>query len=149
MGIGVTSSVYRLTLAGSDVPETLVLKLNALDEEAVFNATTLRLYEREVKFFDELCDRSPIRVPKGYGGGLADDGSSYFVLMEDVGEHRVVDQNEGMSLADAQRAVDALAVWHAKFWGDAQQYVDSGAAVSLDDDLYRAVQHHRRDLHPR
>ncbi len=139
VGIGVTSAVYRLTLTGNDVPDTLVLKLNALDEAAVVNGTMLRLYEREVKYFQGLCDRTPLHTPRGYGGQIESDGSKYYVLMEDMGEHRVVDQNEGMSLADAERSIDALARWHAEFWGDADQYVESGAAVCLADDLYKAV----------
>jgi len=42
VGIGVSSAVYRLRLAGEDVPETLVLKLQALDEAAVVGAAALR-----------------------------------------------------------------------------------------------------------
>ncbi len=139
VGIGVISSVYRLTLTGTDTPDTLIIKLKALDEAAVFNATTLRLYEREVKFFEDLRDRVPIRAPMGYGGGIVEGGSPYFVIMEDIGGNRFVDQNEGMTLADAQRSVDALARWHAEFWGDAERYVESGTAISLGDDLYKAV----------
>ncbi len=139
VGIGVSSAVYRLRLTGNDVPETLVLKLNALDEAAVFTCTMLRMYEREVKFFDALAERSPIRVPKGFGGALAQDGSAYYLLMEDMGGNREVDQTIGMELSDAERAIDAIAGWHAEFWGDAEQYVASGAAVSLADPIYPAV----------
>lgn len=139
VGIGVSSAVYRLTLSGSDVPDTLILKLAALDEAAVFTCTMLRMYSREVKFFDELVNRSPINVPAGFGGQSSDDGSSYFLLMEDMGGHRIVDQIVGMELADAERAVDELAKWHGTFWGDAERFVEAGAAVSLADPIYAAV----------
>jgi hypothetical protein len=55
VGIGVSSAVYRLRLQGDGVPETLVLKLQALDEAAVFTCTMLRMYTREVKFFEEIA----------------------------------------------------------------------------------------------
>lgn len=139
VGIGVSSAVYRLHLAGTDVPETLVLKLRALDEAAVFTSSMLQMYQREVKFFDELEGRAPIHVPKGFGGGLSDDGADYYLLMEDMGGHRAVDQNEGMTVADAERSIDELARWHAEFWGDADRYVASGAALSIGDDIYHGV----------
>ncbi len=43
VGVGVSSAVYRLHLSGDNVPDTLVLKLKALDEAAVFTSSTLRL----------------------------------------------------------------------------------------------------------
>ena len=109
VGIGVSSAVYRLKLQGDGVPDTLVLKLQALDEAAVFTSTMLQMYSREVKFFDELAGRSPIRVPKGYGGAISDDGSTYYLLMEDLGGYREVDQIVGMAIDDAERAIDELA----------------------------------------
>ncbi len=139
VGIGVSSAVYRLHLEGTDVPDTMVLKLHALDPAAVFTSSMLHMYEREVKFFDDLAGRSPIRVPCGYGGALSEDGATYYLLMQDVGGHRCVDQNLGMELADAERSVDALASWHAEFWGDTDRYIASGAAMSLSNDIYKAV----------
>ena len=139
VGIGVSSAVYRLRLHGDGVPETLVLKLQALDEAAVFTCTMLQMYSREVKFFDHVSGRSPIRVPEGYGGAVSDDGSTYYLFMEDMGGHREVDQNEGMDIEDAERAVDELAAWHAEFWGQAEPFVQSGAAVSLADEIYLGV----------
>ncbi|MGI9613776.1 MAG: phosphotransferase [Acidimicrobiales bacterium] len=138
-GLGVNSSVYRLHLQGDDVPETLVLKLKALDEAAVFTSMMMQMYAREVKFFDELADRSPIRVPKGYGSAVSDDGGSLYLLMEDMGSCRAVSQTEGLEIADAERAIDQLAAWHAAFWGGADRFVESGAALSLNHELYQGV----------
>lgn len=139
VGIGVSSAVYRLRLSGPGTPDSLVLKLKAFDEAAVFTSTMLRMYEREVKFFDELSAAAPIRVPKGYGGALAEDGSGYFLLMEDMGGHRAVDQIAGMDIADAERAIDALAKWHAAYWGLGEPHADSGAALSLNNEIYHGV----------
>lgn len=139
VGIGVSSAVYRLKLQGERVPETLVLKLQALDEAAVFTCSMLRMYAREVKFFDEVSGRSPIWVPEGYGGAVSADGAQYYLFMEDMGGHRVIDQNAGMEIEDAEVAVDALASWHAEFWRGAEPYVATGAAVSLADEIYQGV----------
>ncbi len=139
IGIGVSGAVYRSQLTGTDVPSTVVVKLPALAEEAVFTSTVLRMYIREVKFFDELAHKSPIRVPGCYFTAVDEETSQFVVVMEDMADVRVVDQTIGMDIADARRAVDELAAWHARFWGRSQALVDSGVAVSIGDPVYPAV----------
>lgn len=138
-GIGVSSAVYRVTCEGDGCPSSVVVKLKALDDAAVFTSTMLRMYVREVRFFDELATASPIRVPKGFGGRHNDDGSDYVLVMEDMGAMRIVDQNVGMSIQDAERCVDELAQWHATWWACADRFTESGAVVSLADPIYPAV----------
>jgi hypothetical protein len=139
VGIGVTSAVYRVHLTGPSCPGTLVMKLPALDEAAVFTSTVLRMYHREVGFFNHLADQSPIRVPKGYFGAIDEETAQFVVLMEDLGTKRSVDQLLGMELADTEQAIDALAAWHANWWGRADPIVESGLAIRLGDPLYPAV----------
>jgi len=138
VGIGVSSAVYRTSLSGFDAP-TLITKLPALAEEAVFTSSVLRMYIREVRFFQNLAQDSPIRVPQGYHG-MVDEATSQFVqLMEDMGSLRIVDQNEGMGIDDARQAVDELALWHAEWWGRADPIVERGDSVCLSDPVYPAV----------
>jgi len=138
-GIGMSSAVYRSRLTGDGVPETIVTKLPALSEEAVFTSTMLRMYIREVRFFEMMAADVPITVP-GCFHAHVDAGSSKFVLlMEDMGDLRMIDQIEGMDLSDAETAVDALAGWQATFWEACDPLLESGAAVSLADPIYPAV----------
>jgi len=139
VGIGVASAVYRLWLTGDGVPATMVMKLRAIDETAAFTSALLRMYQREVRFFSELAHRTPIRVPRCYAGLVSEDGADYALVMEDMGGNRVVDQNAGMDLADAEQAIDELAAHHATFWGDGDRYLSSGAALRTDDPIYPAV----------
>ena len=103
-GVGVSSAVYRSTLEGGDL-DSVVVKLPALAEEAVFTSTVLRMYIREVRFFENLAHQA-IRVPAGYHGAVDLETSQFVQVMEDMGSMRMVDQNEGMNIDDAQRAVD-------------------------------------------
>ena len=137
-GIGVSSAVYRSTLTGGAL-DSVVVKLPALAEEAVFTSAVLRMYIREVRFFENLADQSPIRVPRGYFGAVDEETSAFVQVMEDMGSMRIVDQNEGMSIDDAKRAIDELARWHAQWWGQADAVVDRGDAVCLSDPVYPAV----------
>ncbi len=139
VGIGVSGAVYRSRLTGTGVPETVVVKLPALAEEAVFTSTVLRMYIREVKFFNELAAHCPIRVPACHFAAVDEETSQFVVVMEDMADVRMVDQIAGMDIADAQQAVDELATWHAKFWGESQALVESGVAVSIGDPVYPAV----------
>ena len=62
-GIGVSSALYRCVLSGPNCPSSVVVKLPALDEAAVFTSTMLRMYIREANFFGSLCNEMPIGVP--------------------------------------------------------------------------------------
>lgn len=142
VGIGVSSALYRVVLDGPESetrPDTVVVKLPALDEAAVFTSTILRMYIREVGFFEELASRSPIRVPERYYADVDQETSRFVVVMEDMGGNRSVDQLQGMDLADAEVAVDALADWHATWWRSAEGLADAGLVVSLGDPIYPAV----------
>jgi hypothetical protein len=139
VGIGVSSALYRLRLAGEGCPESVIVKLPALDEAAVFTSTMLRMYLREVGFFRELSHQSPIRVPVCHHAAVDPDTSHFVLVMEDLGHLRVVDQVTGMSIVDAERAVDALAAWHATWWGQAEVLAERGLTVSLGDGIYKAV----------
>lgn len=138
VGIGVSSALYRLSLHGPNCPQTVVAKLPALTEEAVFTSTVLRFYLCEVNFFHELAEQSPIRVPVAYHAAV-DGDSAFVVLMEDLGSLRLVDQLAGMSLPDAETAVERLADWHATWWGHGDALAERGLVVSLADPIYPAV----------
>jgi aminoglycoside phosphotransferase (APT) family kinase protein len=138
-GIGVSSAVYRARLRGEGCPDTVVVKLPALDEAAVFTSTVLSMYLREVRFFTQLADQAPIRVPRCHHAASDDETSQFVVVMEDLSHLRVVDQLDGMSLEDAERAVDGLAAWHATWWGKADGLAEAGVTLSLGDPIYPAV----------
>jgi hypothetical protein len=138
-GIGVSSALYRVSLEGNDCPATVVVKLPALDENAVFTSTILRMYIREVAFFTELASQSPVRVPKSYYAAVDEETSQFVAVMEDMGSMRICDQITGMQLADAERAVDELAAWHATWWDKGDELAQRGLTVSLADPIYPAI----------
>lgn len=139
VGIGVSSALYRVHLRGPACPGSVIVKLPALDAAAVFTSTMLRMYVREVRFFTELSSRSPVRVPAGWHAAVDEETSRFVVVMEDMGLMRTVDQVEGMSVTDAERAVDELAAWHATWWRQADELAGAGVTVSLGDPVYPAV----------
>jgi hypothetical protein len=139
VGVGVSSALYRARLTGPGCPPTVVVKLPALDEAAVFTSTVFSMYLREARFFAELTDQVTMRVPTCFHALVDEETSRFVVVMEDLGGLRCVDQTVGMRVADAERAVDALAGWHATWWGRADDLVARGLALSLADPIYPAV----------
>jgi hypothetical protein len=138
-GLGVIGAVYRLHLEGEGCPASVVAKLQGLDEAAAFTGTVLRMYIREVRFYERMAERVPVRVPSTYFTALDEETSAFVVVMEDMGGLRVVDQVAGMAIEDAERAVDRLAAWHATFWGEGERLAEEGVTVSLADPIYPAI----------
>ncbi len=139
VGIGVSSALYRVRLTGDGCPETVVVKLPALDDAAVFTSTMLRMYTREAGFFGELAHEAPVRIPACHHWSVDHETSQFVLVMEDLGGLRAVDQIAGMSLPDAERAIDGLAAWHATWWRRSASLAEEGLTVSLGDEIYKAV----------
>ena len=137
-GLGMISSLYRLTLAG-DGPESVIVKLPSLDEAARFTAQILSLNIREVGFYRELAAESPIRVPSAHHAAVDRSTHEFVLLLEDMGRCRAVDQVKGIGAADAKQAVAELAAWHLHWWGSAAPIVERGTAVSIGDPIYPAI----------
>ena len=138
-GIGVSSALYRCKLSGTNCPSSVIVKLPALDEAAVFTSTMLRMYIREANFFTSLVHQMPIHVPTGYLALIDEETSKFVVVMEDLGNLRIIDQNVGMSIDDAQKSIDAAAKLHAKWWGGGDALAESGATISRGDPIYPAI----------
>lgn len=119
IGIGVLALLWRVRITydrpGAG-PPSVVLKLPHTGAESRHLAGAFRFYEREVRFYEEGADRSPLRTPARYASAY-DEGSGDFVLViEDLGDRRVYDQLEGCPPDAAARTVRALGSHHAAWW---------------------------------
>ena len=134
-GLGMVSSIHRVTLAGAG-PASVIVKMPSLDEAARFNAAILRLNIREVGFYRELAPQCPVRVPVAHFAAVNPDTHDFVLVLEDMGSLRFVDQVEGMGPDDARSAVTELAKWHLHWWEAAGPIVERGIAVSIHDPIY-------------
>ncbi len=121
IGTGQMSESHRVRLAyedGRSGPASVVLKIAAADAGSRATGVGLGIYEREVRFYDELAER--------IGGPLAacafaryDERDGWFtLLLEDVEQADVGDQIAGCSVERASLAMAALADLHAPLLGD-------------------------------
>jgi hypothetical protein len=119
-GTGIFGQIARLDLAvdggGGEAPSSVVAKMACTEPANLEVATMLGLYTREIKMFEYVLDETPIRTPICHAAVEQDDGR-FLLLLEDLSiGYDVGDQVAGATLAQAEAAIDALAVMHAHWW---------------------------------
>lgn len=119
-GTGIFGMISRLDLTwdGGDgsAPEAVVAKMACTEPANLEVALALGIYERELRFFEDMAAETPLRIPQAYVAGRADDGR-FVLLLEDMGkDFEVGDQVIGATVGQAERIVDALATLHAPWW---------------------------------
>jgi hypothetical protein len=71
---------------GSGAPEALFAKLAPTDPIQRAMVLSTGMGRREARFYAELAGDLPVRVPAPIWAGWSEDGSSYFMLLEDLAE---------------------------------------------------------------
>ena len=121
VGTGQMGAAVRLALrydGAGDAPATLIAKLAASDETSRATARSVRAYEREVRFYQQLAPQLPIRTPRAFYADVDVETADQVLLLEDLAPARPGDQLAGCSVAAARTAVDELVKLHAPRWAD-------------------------------
>jgi hypothetical protein len=121
VGTGQMCDSLRLTLRmdGHDhAPRTVIAKLPAADETSRATARTLRSYENEVRFYQQLATGLPVRTPVAYYADIDPATASFVLLLEDLSPAVAGDQLAGCTRDQAEVAVAELVKLHAPRWGD-------------------------------
>jgi hypothetical protein len=136
VGVGLIGTLFRLTLAGDGDPPTMIAKLAAPTDEGRFVATILNMYGREVGFYTQLSERTPIGHPQCYYAEHDDSTQDTVLLLEDVSLRGTMqDQLAGCEVDATGPALRTLAKLHAAFWDDAT-LADCPFLIRLCDDPY-------------
>jgi Phosphotransferase enzyme family/Ecdysteroid kinase-like family len=125
-GVGMTSYLYRLhlTYEGSptvkhgegSAPATVIVKFATDDPTTRSMIDSLSLYQREVRFYAELSEGNPFRIPFCYLAQQATDSTDFILVLEDVGALSAIDQLIGCTWEQSVLAVQTVAGFHAKWW---------------------------------
>lgn len=114
-GRGVFATVLRARLAWTEAeagPESVVIKLPDPGDNGRAAAAS-GAYRREALAYREVLDVSPITSPHAYLVRSHGDLASF--VLADLGDHRIVDQLEGLEADDAGAVALELARFH-RFW---------------------------------
>lgn len=125
-GVGLLGQLARVTLTydgpAPDAPPTLVAKFPTMDEGGRGLCIALRIYEREVRFYDELARDVQLRVPACYYSAINAATGEFVLLLEDMAPARMGDQLVSVSVPDAELCVRELARFHAAWWDTARMH---------------------------
>ena len=121
---GFFSQLFRLYLRyegpESDAPVTMIAKLSAASPEMRQRPNTIGAYEREVRFYQHLADRTSLPVPACYYADV-DTGSGFHVLLiEDLAPAQTISRDAGCTPEQAELAVTSIAGFHAHWWESPQ-----------------------------
>ena len=121
VGTGQMSDSIRLALTydgPTDAPASIVAKIPAADPTSRATGLSLRSYEIEVRFYQQLAPELPMRTPHVLYADIEVSTGSFVLLQEDMAPARQGDQLEGCTPEQATVAVDELVKLHAPRWGD-------------------------------
>ena len=122
IGTGQMSQSHRVSLAFQDGerawPRSVVLKLAADDAGSRATGVGLGIYEREIRFYEELAPRIGGPLPACAFARYDERDGWFTLLLEDAVDADVGDQIAGCSIEQARLAIQALADLHAPVLGD-------------------------------
>ncbi len=119
-GVGILGELARITLeydrSEPGAPKTLVAKIPTADPGGRDIAQMLGFYEKECRFYSEICDRVGIRTAHSYYVDGDPENVQYIILMEDLGGLAIGDQVVGANVDECRLVVTEVAKLHAKWW---------------------------------
>ncbi|NQW16098.1 MAG: DUF1679 domain-containing protein [Chloroflexi bacterium] len=117
---GFVSELARLTPhygeGGEGAPTTLIAKLPSLDPATEALATSLHLYERESRFYQEIGPEAGMRTLTCYYSAMDLAQTRHVMLLQDPGPVGLHGTSPECTVDEARRALVALAGMHAKWW---------------------------------
>ncbi len=121
IGDGLVGMNVRYALSvpdGSGLPNSIIAKMPSPDPTSRATGISLRNYEREVKFYNEVGPTVDVCIPKCFHGEWHADNGDFVLLLEDLAPAEQGNQITGCSADMARTSVLELARLHGPRWGD-------------------------------
>lgn len=123
-GAGFVGDIARVRLSYDRVeagaPATLIAKLPTLEPRRRMMSTGARLFEREIKFYDDIAPGLDVRTPRRYYSASDPNEGRHVLLLEDLAPALPGDQVAGCAPAEAELAIRHIARLHAAWWRSAR-----------------------------
>ncbi len=120
IGTGQMSECYRVQLSYTEPrgPESVVLKVAATDPASRQTGAALGLYEREVRFYQDIAPRLGGPIAPCYHAAVDPSTGVFDLLLGDAGPAVVGNEIEGATMEQAKLAVVELGRLHGPLLGD-------------------------------
>jgi aminoglycoside/choline kinase family phosphotransferase len=120
LGTGQMSDSFRVVLdydADTTAPRSLVAKLPSSDDSSRTTAITLRSYEKEVRFYQQVAHQLSVKLATPYFADIEPETGRFTLLLADLSPAQQGDQILGCDAATAADALTQLALLHSACWG--------------------------------
>jgi hypothetical protein len=132
-GVGIMGEVARFSMdydkPGPGAPASIIGKFPTADPVNLGVARSLYFYPREVAFYTQLAQYSPLRTPRLLHAELDMSDHGFVLLLEDMAGATAGDQIAGLTPAQAEADIRAIARLHGAWWGK----VDASGMEALFD----------------
>ena len=141
-GVGIVGQLARLQLRyhgqAAGAPGTVILKIPSQYPQNRAIGDHYNFYEREGRFYEQLADKVPLRIPQCYWNHIDPEAGSFGMLLEDLGDRTMISQIAGVSGTRAAEAVRALGRLHGAWWSS-PSLESLGWMPRLDDPINLAA----------
>ena len=122
LGTGQMCDSFRVALRydrdDHNGPAGLVAKLPSADPTSRSTAVSMRSYEKEVRFYQQLAPQLPVATPTAFHADIDPPSGAFTLHLEDLAPAEQGDQLAGCDVDLAVAAVAELVKLHAPRWGD-------------------------------
>jgi hypothetical protein len=122
VGTGQVGESVRFTIEyrgdAKGAPRTIVGKFPSSDEESRATGVNFGNYIREVNFYHLLAPTALISTPTCLHADVDPETSEFVLMMEDLAPAVQGDQMKGVTLHQAELAIEEAAKLHASHWND-------------------------------
>ena len=134
-GEGFMGQLARVTLRGSNVPDSVIVKLPTSDPGGQMIGQMMRVWEREHRFYTEVAHRvTGVRLARC----LHSSAEPYALILEDLSPAKPGDQVAGPTPEQARTAIDVAASLHGQ-WFDHPELPTLDWMPSIDDPMSASV----------
>lgn len=121
VGTGQTGCNARFSLEWSDPvgrPATIMGKFPSQDATARSTGFAGGAYVAEWNFYSRIASTVKVRAPHCYHAALDLEAEEFCLIMEDLNGSQQGDQFVGLTMQEAELAIDQAVLLHAPRWGD-------------------------------
>ena len=123
LGAGNTGTTIKVSLeydeSGAPAPASVVCKFHPDDQAKIEAIKTAGVFLTETNVQKLLAEHCEAAIPECYFVAVADDGSQFNMVCEDLSEKcELGDQINGCSIVEANAAILELAKLHRQFWNE-------------------------------
>ncbi|KKN40027.1 hypothetical protein LCGC14_0737490 [marine sediment metagenome] len=120
VGEGFMSDMARLKITYDKeypgLPKTMIAKMPTTFKTAKAVALQYNVFEKEIRFYNEIAPKSSIRVPDLIYSDYDLEAKKFILILEDCSCYELADQIKGLNYEQTKQAIISIADFHARWW---------------------------------